>query len=146
MLFIKNTDIIISGSYNIDTVIISSSEASDHSNIKWDIAIYCGIPFKQSDGISCRICIFSDDISPVLNTHADEIISCGMSSKSTITLSSIDENRCVLALQRELVSLGGKIIAPKELPIVPYENMLNEAMLISAALMSMDISSRLIKI
>ena len=45
------------------------------------------------------------------------IVSFGMSTRDTITLSSVDDGRPVLAIQRELVTLGGEVLERQEIPI-----------------------------
>jgi hypothetical protein len=45
------------------------------------------------------------------------IVTYGMSPKNTITLSSISEDTCVLALQRELVTIHGDILDRQEMMI-----------------------------
>lgn len=49
--------------------------------------------------------------------HADCVVSFGMSGRDTITMSSVADGMPVLALQRELVTLGGDILERQELPI-----------------------------
>lgn len=42
---------------------------------------------------------------------------CGMSSKDTLTLSSVSDNSAVVSLQREICDLNGNIIEPCEIQI-----------------------------
>lgn len=45
------------------------------------------------------------------------IVSFGMSTRDTITLSSVAGDRPVLAIQRELLTLGGEVLERQEIPI-----------------------------
>lgn len=45
------------------------------------------------------------------------VITCGMSGVSTFTFSSMNDESCVLCLQRAVVSFGGKLLQPQELPV-----------------------------
>ncbi len=48
---------------------------------------------------------------------AECIVTYGMSPKNTITLSSINEETCVLALQRELITTGGDVLERQEIKV-----------------------------
>jgi hypothetical protein len=48
---------------------------------------------------------------------ADCIVTYGMSPKNTITLSSISEESCVLALQRELITTNGNMLERQEIKV-----------------------------
>ncbi|MDR3209363.1 MAG: hypothetical protein LBT36_01885 [Oscillospiraceae bacterium] len=48
---------------------------------------------------------------------AREVVTYGMSPRASLTLSAIGETTCVLALQRELVTLGGLVLEQEELEI-----------------------------
>lgn len=48
-------------------------------------------------------------------------LTCGMSPKDTLTLSSISENNAVVSLQREIQDLNGNIIEPCEIKITYKE-------------------------
>lgn len=45
------------------------------------------------------------------------IVAYGMSARDTITLSSIEEKSAVVALQRELPTLGGAVLDRQEIPV-----------------------------
>ncbi len=47
---------------------------------------------------------------------AKQIISCGMSEKSTICFSSIEEERATLCIKRTIEAFSGKSICPCEIP------------------------------
>lgn len=46
-----------------------------------------------------------------------QAITCGLSSKDTLTLTSISDTSAVVALQRSLVSWDGSVVEPAELPV-----------------------------
>ena len=64
------------------------------------------------------ILINSDDSKLIkrLGTVRSRVITCGLSTRSTATLSSISENKGVVCLQRSLVDLTGKKHPQFELP------------------------------
>lgn len=49
--------------------------------------------------------------------RADCALSYGMSPRATLTLSSIGEDECVLAIQRALVTIWGDPVVRQELPV-----------------------------
>lgn len=62
----------------------------------------------------CKILIIPDELFSI--PKADIAISYGMSPKCSITLSSVDKQP-ILAVQREITTLGGKSIEPQEIPL-----------------------------
>lgn len=95
-------------------------------------------PAAKAPFPSCNILLIPDMLSviPTCNTA----ISYGMSSKSSVTLSSIGK-LSVLSIQRELTTLNGKILEPQEIP-VSNPLLLTEYQLMAsmAALLIMDVS------
>ncbi len=71
--------------------------------------ISCGILLLPGDVVVC------DTDSDIFD--ADCIVTYGMSPKNTITLSSISEETCVLALQRELITTKGDVLERQEIKI-----------------------------
>ena len=51
-----------------------------------------------------------------------QTITCGLNLKSTVTLSSINENSMLVCLQRSLISLYGKTIEPADFKIILTQN------------------------
>ncbi len=67
----------------------------------------------------CKFAVVSSENKGNLFKTKDKnckIITCGLSTKDTVTLSSISENGGVFCLQRSLFTLGGKKIPPLEIP------------------------------
>lgn len=73
-----------------------------------------------------------EDIPPCLE-YAGAVISCGYGDKCTLSLSQRTDDKCMLSLQREIVTAFGKIVEPREI-IVPLagELTLEKAMLLAA--------------
>lgn len=49
--------------------------------------------------------------------HHLKTLTCGLSGKDTLTLSSIGENDAVVCLQREIATIGGGMMDPAEIPV-----------------------------
>ena len=64
-----------------------------------------------------RYLLFPDGMHPCV--EADCAVSYGLSGRDSITISSLQENRMVLSLQRELVTVSGVILDRQEL-LLPY--------------------------
>lgn len=64
--------------------------------------------------------IFNTDITNNLNLLDDlnlKLITYGFNSKATITTSSVDENRIMVCLQRNVQNIKGKIVEAQEIEI-----------------------------
>ncbi len=68
------------------------------------LTIRCGILLLPGDAVA-------DDF------EAGCVVTYGMSPKNSITFSSIGEETCVLALQRELLTINGDVLERQELKI-----------------------------
>jgi hypothetical protein len=71
---------------------------------------------KPKNTVSCGILLLPGDAEADF-AEADCIVSYGMSPKNTITLSSIGEESCILALQRELITVRGDVLERQEIMI-----------------------------
>lgn len=78
-----------------------------------DAARACG---ERQKHISCGILLLPGDANADIFDAAC-IVTYGMSPKNTITLSSISEETCVLAIQRELVTTTGDVLERQEIKI-----------------------------
>lgn len=68
--------------------------------------------------VICRILLVPGDCRPVLNAiQAEAVVSCGLSPRDSLTLSSLTEP--VLCVQRALPRLDGSVIDPQEFPLPP---------------------------
>lgn len=66
--------------------------------------------------VACGILLLPGDAGAE-NFDASCLVTYGMSPKNTITLSSISEDVCVLALQREILTATGDILEQQEIKI-----------------------------
>ena len=63
--------------------------------------------------ISSHILIVPDDVT-IRDSSAQCVITYGLSPKNSVTLSSTDNNKYTLAIQRDIISLGGSIVLRQE--------------------------------
>jgi hypothetical protein len=78
-----------------------------------------GICLGDSERISCGILLLPGDFVVCDNRfEAGCIVTYGMSPKNTITLSSISETSCVLAIQREFLTAGGDFLERQEIKVM----------------------------
>lgn len=59
----------------------------------------------------------NDKAIEILKKNGLQTVTCGLSQRDTLTFSSIDTERAVISLQREISSISGEIILPHELPV-----------------------------
>lgn len=71
-----------------------------------------GCEFKRKGFV-----ITSQDVNVPQKLRKYPLISCGMSSKNTVTFSSLRQDGGMICLQRRLCTLGGKIVEPQEFPV-----------------------------
>jgi hypothetical protein len=85
-----------------------------------DIVVLSEAPAKEYGGesahIRCGILLLPGD-GDAEAFDAECIVTYGMSPKNTITLSSISETSCVLAIQRELLTSFGDMLDRQEIKI-----------------------------
>ncbi|MDR1693458.1 MAG: hypothetical protein LBR72_08890 [Oscillospiraceae bacterium] len=53
---------------------------------------------------------------------AKQTITYGLGAKNTVTLSSRDRDGCMLALQRDIVTLSGELLERQEIPLPPLKS------------------------
>ena len=79
--------------------------------------------------LSCRTALLPGGLSALTRAlPADTLISYGASGRNTLTLSSLDELRASVAVQREFVSLYGKAVDRQEL-ILPWDGLTPDLLL-----------------
>lgn len=61
-------------------------------------------------------------------------ITCGLSTRDTITLSSINEDSAVINLQREITCFDGNVTEPQEIPVSLYSPIDSFALMCVAAI------------
>lgn len=71
--------------------------------------------------LACRTALLPGGLSALTRAlPADTILSYGSSSRNTLTLSSLDEHRASVAVQREFIALDGSAVERQEL-VLPYD-------------------------
>lgn len=75
------------------------------------------IPSGLSEGMTYLVEEGDSHALFALNMRDVLTITCGMSSKATLTISSIGEEKSVVSLQREAVDLKGNRLLPKEVAV-----------------------------
>ncbi len=71
-----------------------------------------------SSALSCRLLLVPGEFPECLtNIHAETVITYGLSSRDSLTLSSLAEP--LLCIQRALPRLDGTAVDPQELPLPP---------------------------
>ena len=75
------------------------------------------MPYRSgAKPVKCGILLLPGDADAEI-IDAGCIVTYGMSPKNTITFSSIGENVCVVALQRELLTAGGEMLEQQEFKV-----------------------------
>ncbi|MEG2421383.1 MAG: hypothetical protein RSB55_07515 [Oscillospiraceae bacterium] len=69
--------------------------------------------------ITCRVALLPGGAARSCTLRAESAVSYGLSPKDSITLSSVEGEQICIALQRELVTVGGTIVERQEL-VLPY--------------------------
>ena len=118
-------------------------------NKKTDISI-----IRSSENLNTDadyIIINSDDktLMKKIKESNGKIITCGLSTRSTVTFSSISESESVMCVQRSIISPAGTKILPFELPFKCCGRCFDEVsilMIITAALLCGAEPSQLRKI
>lgn len=59
----------------------------------------------------------NEEAIEIIRKNNMQAITCGLSQKDTFTFSSIDQDKAVVSLQRELFSLDGGYVEPSEIPV-----------------------------
>ncbi len=71
--------------------------------------------------LCCRTALLPGGLSALTRSlPADTVVSYGSCSRNTLTLSSLEERRAAVAVQREFVALDGRAVERQEL-VLPYD-------------------------
>jgi hypothetical protein len=95
-----------------DVLVLSPAAASDGKSAEGRTA--CGIALLPGDAAGPTA---SAAATSAAGIDAGCVVTYGMSPKNTITLSSISETVCVLALQRELLTAAGDVLERQEIKV-----------------------------
>ena len=82
----------------------------------------------------CRILLIPDEIVTI--PESEIAVSYGMSSKCTVTLSSVGK-KAVLSIQREMPGLFGNTVEPQEIPVNNLLSLSKYALMASSAALLM---------
>lgn len=84
-----------------------------------DLVVVCPrCPHLPQAPLLCRVLLLPSPQAPLAGqAKARWVVSYGLASRDTLTLSSLDPQRPCLALQRELVTLTGTCLEPQEIPL-----------------------------
>lgn len=70
--------------------------------------------------VTCRMVLLPGSAGPMARgMHVESAVSYGAGPKNTITLSSLEGDKICLAIQRELVTVEGRVVERQEL-VLPY--------------------------
>ena len=74
---------------------------------------------SPAQALRCRVLLTpgGDGLGTTLKIPSKWVVSYGLSTRDSLTVSSLEPDLAVLALQRELVSLSGTVIEQQELPL-----------------------------
>ena len=96
-----------------------------------------------SGQLSTRNLLLPGDSEPklALRLHASQVVSYGFSPRDTLTLSSVTGTERLLCLQRSLLTLGGRVLEPQELPLSPALSALSgeDALLVAGVMCFQDL-------
>ena len=112
----KNFKKILERYFNIISL---QAETSTFSKNSCDICILRDEFFPEDFVPSSKYILINSDDKPLINRIKNlksRVISCGLSTRSTATLSSISDGKSVMCLQRCLIDLNGKKHPQFELP------------------------------
>ncbi|MBE6909416.1 MAG: hypothetical protein E7474_07590 [Ruminococcaceae bacterium] len=105
----------------------SPADAAGHG---WDLLALdqsaAQSPFPS--GLRTRTLLLPGDSEPsiALRAQAQQVVGYGFSPRDTLTLSSFSGAERLLCLQRSVLTLGGALLEPQELPLPPALAFLSE--------------------
>ncbi len=106
-------------------ILVNKNSVKNLFNIKFDFLIIDKNIFNNNDDLvkiilnSNRIIVnadYDENLEPIKNLKLN-VITYGMNSKATLTLSSVNDNEVLLSLQRAIKSYKKELIEPQEIKI-----------------------------
>lgn len=106
-------------------ILVNKNSVKNLFNIKFDFLIIDKNIFNNNDDLvkiilnSNRIIVnadYDENLEPIKNLKLN-VITYGMNSKATLTLSSVNDNEVLLSLQRAIKSHRKELIEPQEIKI-----------------------------
>ena len=103
-------------------IIITKDNVSKHFNEEIDILVIEDKTIKNKDlELLCnhsKYILVQDNVTLNIKLKREaNIITFGFNHKSTVTISSISEEKLIICIQREIKSLKNKLIEPQEMMI-----------------------------
>lgn len=84
-----------------------------------------------ASALTCRTALLPGGLPALTRTlPAGLVVSYGLSGRNTLTLSSLEEGRALVAVQREFPALGGQLIERQELAVPREEGLSPELLLV----------------
>lgn len=127
--FVENIRRIVCGK---DNILITDTEAPTV-----DILIISRR--KLNCYIRTKILIIADDSDEFGCIKADMAISCGISDRNTITLSSSVEGSEMASLQREILSINEKVVVPQEIELKNIFGSATEKLMVCALRLVLEV-------
>jgi hypothetical protein len=114
-----------------------------HSNFSdsWtrpDVLVAAVHPDTGVRKLQCGILLI-DGGSSIDFAAADCVVSYGMSPRDTITMSSVGDEQCVVALQRELVTVSRRVLERQEIAVPAGNCGINELLAAVGAALLLDL-------
>lgn len=106
-------------------ILVNKNSVKNLFNIKFDFLIIDRNVFNNNDDLvkiilnSNRIIVnadYDENLEPIKNLKLN-VITYGMNSKATLTLSSVNDNEVLLSLQRAIKSYRKELIEPQEIKV-----------------------------
>ena len=99
----------------ISVINVPPAEAAPDSDILV-VSPYCDVTAPEYAGLRCRFLLLPGGVRAGF-ADAQCVVTYGMGVKNTLTLSSIGEDDCFLALQREVVTVSGGVLDRQEFKV-----------------------------
>ena len=97
-----------------DTVAIIVSNEPYDTNVQFDLCVYEPNFRRNSAGLNTTLAIIPDSCKPNQFQNAENVITYGLCSKNTVTVSSLIANDLVISVQREIPTLTGCFVDAQE--------------------------------
>ena len=121
-------------------LIFSTERAERLSGLQWDLLLLSrplSRPLERP--IAGRMVVSDSLYNPTSLQISSGIISCGNGNRDTITISSTMGDKRILSIQREIVSLSGRVFEPREIEIPPSPLELSEQLLLTGGLIALGL-------
>lgn len=104
-----------------NVLILDTSREADLKNRRCDLVVVSpgyARSKSPSESLNCGALLTPDGLF-FTPSGAKSVVTYGMSSRSTLTLSSIGAERCVMAIQRNVMTASGKLVEEQEMTVMP---------------------------